>query len=142
MTISKNYAILFIEKERGNIIMGLDQYLVLAHNKHEVESENFWNGLPDYSYQLHNEEEFEYDKPAIVWYNRKNWDLHHHIARELDNSEWKQMDKEDLEDMLDFLTHNPDYFGDFNTVPELCRVIYNYDKIRANGLTLFYEGDY
>ena len=119
--------------------MGLDQNLVMARNKH-VLAESFWDTCVDAKDNL----EFEYNQPAELWYNRKNWTLHDYMTTKynLDNGEWVELDREGLEDMLNFLTHNPDYWDDFTSVPQLCRVLYNYDTIRKNGFAIFYEGDY
>ena len=120
--------------------MGLDQHLVMAHNIREAQSDDFWRNAPDVAGM----DDFEYDKPAILWYNRKNWDLHTPMSSHynLENGEFVELDQNGLEYMLDILTHNPDYFDGFNSVPALCKVIYNYDKIRQNGFTIFYEGDF
>lgn len=120
--------------------MGLDQNLVMARNKHSLESEHFWDTCID----VEGNSEFEYNQPAALWYNRKNWDLHRHMSEkyELDNGEWVELDKAGLEDMLQFLSHNPDYWDGFNTVADICKVLYNYDRIRQNGFAIFYEGDY
>jgi len=121
--------------------MGLDQNLVMARNKHAVESENFWDTCID---AKDRGEEFEYNQPAELWYNRKNWSLHYHMSSkyDLENGEWVELDREGLEDMLDFLSHTPDYWNGFSSVPALCKVLYNYDTIRENGFAVFYEGDY
>lgn len=120
--------------------MGLDQNLVMARNKHAVESEHFW----DTCVEAKDNDEFDYNQTAELWYNRKNWDLHNHMTHKygLDNGEWVELNKEGLEDMLDFLIHNTDYWGGFSSVPALCKALYYYDTIHANGFAIFYEGDY
>lgn len=120
--------------------MGLDMYLLAAHNLHQAESEEFWKTAKDISGM----DDYMWDQPAELWYARKFWDLHTEMAHhyDLDNGDYVEMKKEDLEYMLDIATHTPDCWGGFSTVPDLCRVIYNYDKLRENGLHVFYGGDY
>lgn len=121
--------------------MGLDMHLVMARNRKMLEEKEFWSNCIDVT----NIEEFEYDKSAIVCYWRKFWDLHNFISNRkgcLDNGEWCEITRKDLEDMIEYATHNKDYWDGFRSVPALCEVLYNYDKLRENGFNLFYEGDY
>ena len=124
--------------------MGLDMNIVAAHNKKEVESDGFWTNLPDYTDIEVNSESYEYDRPAILAYWRKFWPLHTFLATKyhLDNGEWTELTKDDLEEILTFITHNTDYFDSFNSVPQVCKILYYYDTLQENGLSLFYEGDY
>lgn len=121
--------------------MGLDAYLVAARNKKQLESEEFWDALFD-SREM--KENYEWDTPAELAYWRKFWDLHTAMSHKygLDNGDWVELNKDDLEYMLDVAAHNPDYWDDFKSVPDICRVIYNYDKLRENGLQVFYGGNY
>ncbi len=116
--------------------MGLDQHIIMAHNKKEVDNDNFWTNCIDASGMI----DFEYDRPAFLWYNRKNLGLQNEMAT--DNGEILQIDDNTLEKILQYLTHNPDYFDSFNSVPDLCKIIYNYQLIRNNGFALFYMGDW
>lgn len=121
--------------------MGLDAHIILAHNKKELEQPNFFVNLPDFSDDIG---DFEYDKPAIVCYWRKNWALHNLMSQkyEANNGNFVIVDRDTLEDMLHLVTHTKDYsYQGFAGVPQLCAVLYNYDTIRENGLRVFYEGD-
>lgn len=121
--------------------MGLDMQLVQARNRKILEGDNFWRVCIDAT----NIEDFEYNKTAVVCYWRKFWDLHTFISNKkgrLDNGEWCEITREDLEDMIEFTTHNKDYWDSFKSVPQLCEILYNYNKIRKNGFNLYYEGDY
>ena len=121
--------------------MGLDMNLIMARNKKQIEKEGFWlNQIID----AERKEDFEYDKPAILVYWRKYWDLYNFLSQRhnLDNGEYVEINKEELEEIINFATHNPDYWDGFESVPSLCKVLYNYDKIRENGFRLFFEGDY
>ena len=118
--------------------MGLDQHIVMAHNKKELES-NYVEYI-----DARGMDEFDYTQPAELWYNRKNWDLHTRLAErfDLENGEWIELDEKALEDILQFITHNADYWGGFSSVPDICKILYNYNRIRENGFSIFYEGDY
>lgn len=120
--------------------MGLDQNIVMARSKKELNSENFYSNCID----ARGINEFDYNSPALLWYNRKNWNLHTMLAvrYNLENGEWLELNEKILEDILTFITHNPDYFDGFDSVPDICKILYNYDKIRENGFSIFYEGDY
>ena len=121
--------------------MGLDSYLIAARNKKQLESEEFLNALFDAREMGEN---YEWDKPAELAYWRKFWDLHTSVSYKygLDNGDWVELDKDGLEYILDIATHYPDYWDDFKSVPDICRAIYNYDKLRENGLSVFYGGNY
>ena len=124
--------------------MGLDMHLVAAHNKKEVESENFWRDLPDYSELELYSENYQYDRPAILCYWRKFWDLHTMIANKygLKNGEWTKISRNDLEKIINFAIHNPDYWDSFKSIPQLCTILFHYNELNENGLSLFYEGDF
>lgn len=120
--------------------MGLDVYMVAAHNKEELKKEDFWSKLID----MRDMESYAWDKPAELYYARKFWDLYTPIAHHfgLENGEWVEVDKTELENILDIACHNEDYFGSFDTVPAICRIIYNYDLLRENGLQVFFSGNF
>ena len=130
--------------------MGLDQHIIMAKNRKVLDMEGFWNEVYDYS-DMDEDTEIKFDKPVIVFCQRKNWDLHRKIwdkhRKELDegqndNGTYIQLDRDDLELILNFMTHNRDYFDGFRAVPSLCELLQRYDEIRENGFQLFYEGDY
>ena len=127
--------------------MGLDMYLIAAHNIKECKKANFWRDLPDFSEIELYSENYDYNKPAILVYWRKFWELHKFLMNEEeiedhDNGVWIEVNKERLEKIINFAAHHPDYGDSFDSLPQLCITLYNYDKLRENGLRLFYEGDY
>ena len=58
------------------------------------------------------------------------------------NATVKAVSKDDLEEILNIASHNPDYFGTFNTVPAICEVLHYYEAARSHGMSFFFEGDY
>ena len=124
--------------------MGMDMYLYRAKNKKQFNEEDFWNNCKDLSTPLAWEND-NYDSPAMLWYARKFWPLLEKVFPDYDADmcgKYVEVDKETLEEMIDFACHHPDYFGDFNTVPELCRALHSYDDAQANGYIYFMECDW
>ena len=39
------------------------------------------------------------------------------------------MSKADLEQILNYVTHNKDYFDGFSSVEQVCELLYNYDYL-------------
>lgn len=120
--------------------MGMDARLVKCRNLKQPEQQDFWNNCitTDAWHEYKNK-----DRPAVLWYGRKNWDLHNEIfGNDYECGEWVEVTKETLDKMLDFAAHNPDYFGDFETVPSLCRARYYYDTIHEAGWIFAYECDW
>lgn len=122
--------------------MGMDAHLMRVRNLRQPEAENFWDNAID----LRSEEAWEDDEftsVAELWSGRKFWELHEAIApKDYECGEWIEVTKPMLEAMLDFATRNPDYFGGFNSVPELCRALYSYDMARKHGWIYAYEADW
>ena len=44
--------------------------------------------------------------------------------------------------MINISTHNPDYFGGFDTVPALCKILQDFDEDEENGWHYYFEFDY
>ena len=122
--------------------MGMDAYLVRVRNLKQPKQEDFW----DKCISVRTHEAWDNDDmsaPAELWYGRKFWDLHEAIAdKDYENGEWIEVSKEMLEKMVEFASHNPDYFGGFNSVPALCQALYSYDEAHENGWIYAYECDW
>lgn len=106
LTWSKKYSIIIIEKERRT--NAWDLTCSLCKRVIERYLDSFWKEYIDAT----DIEDFEYNKTAIVYYWRKFWDLHTFISNKkgrLDNGEWCEITRENLEDMIEFATHNKDY---------------------------------
>lgn len=123
--------------------MGLDVRVVMAKNRKQLESENFWDTCAT-GWVKDDEDFIDFDKPTEVLYWRKFWDLYTPMSSKLkiDSGEWAELSKDDLEEILNIASHTPDYFGTFNTVPAICEVLHYYEAARSHGMSFFFEGDY
>ena len=110
--------------------MGMDAYIFKARTKKAFDA-------PDW---------YESEAVKEVWYARKFWDLVNKVSfiKKVDEDacEYIQLSKENIEEMIDVATHNPDYFGGFNTVPALCEILYNFDEDEEQGWHYYFEFDY
>lgn len=77
-------------------------------------------------------------------YWRKFWDLHHELglygAGDCGND--VRLTKSDVERAIEFATHNEDYFGGFNSVPQLCELLHNFDMYEKDGYELVYNANW
>ena len=89
-----------------------------------------------------NKQEILERKDLCYW--RKFWDLHYELGLYgLDDyANDVPMTKEDVERALDFATHNEDYFGGFNTVPQLCELLRDYDDYKKDGWEIVYNANW
>lgn len=127
--------------------MGLDVRIVTAKNKKQVETDEFWNTCHSGWVETVDEEGYEvidYSHPSEVYYARKFWDLYEPMSRRLEigNGEFAQLEREDVEYALDIACHTRDYFDGFKSVPQLCEILDNWDRVEASGLRFFFEGDF
>ena len=77
-------------------------------------------------------------------YWRKFWDLHYELGLygEDDCGNDVPMTKDDIERALNFATHNRDYFYTFNTVPQLCELLDEYDDYKKDGWEIVYNANW
>ena len=108
--------------------MGLDCYIFRAKTKKVFEDENW------------------YDKVEEVWYARKFWDLIHNMSFiknvEEDCGDFIMLTMDNIEEMLQFAAHNPDYNDGFNTVPALCEIIRRFEDDYENGWHYYFHYSY
>lgn len=108
--------------------MGMDAYIFKAKTKKIFEDDNWYNKVEE------------------VWYARKYWDLVEQLpfidSINDDCGEFIQLKKDDIEKMIEIATHTPDYCGGFDTVPALCKILYNFDEDEENGCHYYFEFDY
>ena len=122
--------------------MGMDAYIYRVHNRKEIEDPNFYSKCITVEDKAGWDED-DMTKPAELWYARKFWGLHETIfGDDYECGEYIEIDKDTIEKMLDFATHNPDYFGGFVGVESLCWILQYYDKMKSNGFILVYEADW
>lgn len=80
-------------------------------------------------------------KEAVYW--RKFWDLQYELG--YSDSEYgkdRKLTKDDVEKILDFVTHNRDYFDGFSTVEDVCEVLDKYDEWREDGWDIVYNANW
>lgn len=79
-----------------------------------------------------------------VCYWRKFWDLHYALAL-YDGSDYGNdvpITKDDIERAIEFATHNEDYWGEFNSVPQLCELLRDYDTMKNEGWDIVYNANW
>lgn len=112
--------------------MGLDCYVFRAKTKKAFDEPHWY--------------EDESGAVTEVWYARKFWDLVNQVSfiknTNDDCGEYIKLSKDDIEEMIQVATHNPDYFGEFNTVPALCKILQNFDEDEEEGWHYYFEFDY
>jgi len=110
--------------------MGMDAYIFRAKTKKAFQEDNWYNN----------------ENVKEVWYARKYWDLIQNVRfiRNVDEDcgEFILLTKNDIEEMINVATHNPDYFGGFTTVPALCEILQNFDDDEEEGWHYYFEFDY
>ena len=124
--------------------MGLDVYIIMAKNRQQVQDENFWNECHT-GWVKDEDGDIDFTVPTEVYYARKFWDLYTPMCRRLDieNGDWSApLTKEDIEEMIHIATHEKDYFDSFDTVADLCEILYNYDRATEAGMVFLFSGNY
>lgn len=79
-----------------------------------------------------------------ICYWRKFWSLHAALGL-YDGSDYANdvvITKDDIERAIVFATHNRDYWGGFDSVPQLCELLDNYDVIKAEGWDIVYNANW
>lgn len=50
--------------------------------------------------------------------------------------------KDDVEEILQFVTHNRDYFDGFTTVADVCELLDTYEELKQDGWQIVYNADW
>lgn len=50
--------------------------------------------------------------------------------------------KEDVEKILDYVSHNRDYFDSFKTVPDVCELLDDWESLEEDGYTVCFHADW
>lgn len=106
--------------------MGLDIYIFKARTKKAFEADNS-------------------DAIQEVYYARKFWTLIQEASFldvEEDCCSYIKLSRENVEELIEIATHNEDYFGGFETVPNLCRILADFDTTEEEGYHYYMEFDY
>lgn len=110
--------------------MGLDCYVFRAKTKKAFDDEHW----------------YESETVKEVWYARKFWDLIHNMSFikniEEDCGEFIPLTMDNIEEMLQFAAHNPDYWDSFDTVPALCKIYHNFEDDAEEGWHYYFNYSY
>lgn len=77
-------------------------------------------------------------------YWRKFWELHYWLEL-YGNDDYGNdvpMSELDVERAISFATHNEDYFGTFDSVPSLCKLLRDYNDIKRDGWEIVYNANW
>lgn len=110
--------------------MGLDVYVDRCRKPKMVEMED------GRKYRSYEERE-----DLLYW--RKNWGLLG--IMNYGSDEYGQdviLRKKDMEKILDYLTHNRDYFDSFQSVPDVCDVLDRWDELTADNFVLCFNANW
>lgn len=126
--------------------MGMDMNMYRARNAAAIdkylEAWNF-NDDPAYDHYIDGTEEDTF--PVVeIYYSRKFWDLFEAMSftNNYQCGAYLRLTKANVKEMLDYSATHPDYFGDFETVKNLCYIYYKFDEWEARGLHVFFECDW
>ena len=78
-----------------------------------------------------------------VCYWRKNWDLL--LKLDYTDDEYgkdRKLTKEDVEEILQFVSHHRDYFGGFSTVDDVCDLLDRYDTYKHEGWDIVFNASW
>ena len=78
-----------------------------------------------------------YEERVEMCYWRKFWDLLD-IMNYTDDDNDVRMTKEDVEKILDHVTHNRDYWGGFEHVSQVCELLDQWDDLHEDGWTVYF----
>lgn len=85
----------------------------------------------------------EYEEREEVCYWRKFWDLlREGLPFEYGDDECGQdirLSKADVEHILNYVTHNKDYFDSFDSVPQVCELLDQYDDLTEEGYVICFN---
>ena len=118
--------------------MGMDAYIFAAHSKKELTNFNEYLTRVD---EMPDDAEFRLGEH---WYARKFWDLHNNMSflRDYECGDFVLLSKDNLEEMITFVTHHRDYWDKFDSVIKLCEILDKYDEYDKHGIHFFYEADW
>lgn len=85
----------------------------------------------------------DYEEREQMCYWRKNWDLFYKFPyRDEEYGKDLQLTKEDIEMVLDHVTHNRDYFYGFKTVESVCELLDQWDELEEDGWIINYNANW
>lgn len=84
-------------------------------------------------------------KREEICYWRKFWDLHYAMPFKYGDEEYCKdvpLTKDDVKLVLEFVTHNRDYFDSFKSVESVCELLDQYDSFKADGWDIVYNANW
>jgi hypothetical protein len=105
-------------------------------------------GLDIYIFKARNKKALEASSPETiqeVYYARKFWTLIQEASFldvEEDCCSYIKLSRKNIEELIYIATHHEDYFGGFETVPSLCRILADFDTTEEEGYHYYMEFDY
>ena len=85
----------------------------------------------------------EYEEREEVCYWKKFWGLlREGLPFEYGNDECGQdirLSKADVEHILNYVTHNKDFFDSFDSVPQVCELLNEYDDLIEEGYVICFN---
>lgn len=88
----------------------------------------------------------DYEEREEVCYWRKFWDLlYEGVPFKYGEDEYGKdirLNKEDVEKILDYVAHNRDYFGGFQTVPDVCELLDQWDELKNEGWIINFNANW
>ena len=84
-----------------------------------------------------------YDEREEVCYWRKFWGLLD--IMQYGDSEYGQdirLTKNDVENILNYATHHRDYFGGFESVPQICELLDQWDELQDEGWVFCFNANW
>lgn len=84
-----------------------------------------------------------YEEREEVCYWRKFWGLLD--IMQYGNSEYGQdirLTKDDVEKILNYATHNRDYFDGFESVPQICELLDKWDELQDEGWVFCFNANW
>lgn len=85
----------------------------------------------------------DYEERVEMCYWRKFWDLMAEI--DYGNDDYGQdvrLTKDDIERILQFVTHNRDYFGGFENVEQVCELLDQWDELEEEGWVINFNANW
>ena len=85
----------------------------------------------------------DYEEREEMCYWRKFWDLFHIFNYTNDDyGRDVRLTKDDVEKILDFVTHNRDYFYGFKSVESVCELLDQWDELEADGWVINFNANW
>ena len=109
--------------------MGMDLNIYAAPNHEVFKHDEWWNN----------------QNITEKYYSRKFWDLVNNcsfIPEDYENGSFFQINKKNIEEMIEIACKYRNYFGTYDDIPKLCELRDEFEELEDNGFHLYFEYDY